>query len=158
MILFIAMVLVAAVASAVLIALLTLSGAGHADRFRRDFGTSAGFNVEDVYGSVANNSIDELDVYLNLVPGSPTECVNGTIVTLVVSSHPNGKSFSDNMELNKSNSYFSVNTGELEVYISNINISPNDKVEIRIIPPYGSMSVIDFTIPQAFCSSIILLR
>ncbi len=159
MILFIAMVLVAAVASAVLISTsnsvreqATQTGSAAI------YGTAAGFNVENVWGDVKNNAIDELDVYLSLVPGSPAECISGTVVTLTVSSVSKGTSFSDNMELNNSNTFFSTQTGELEIYIQNIDISPNDNVVIRVIPASGSMSVIDFTVPDAFMTSIVLLR
>ncbi|MBI0582160.1 MAG: hypothetical protein JET69_04000 [Methanomassiliicoccales archaeon] len=155
MILFIAMVLVASVASSVLI-----STANNLREQALQTGNDAiasvstGYEVSYVTGDVSGNEITRLHVHLKLAPGSHAIDVNGVVVSLTISSESG--SVSADMACDPTNV---VDQGDrVELIISGLSAGPGATVSLKIVPPTGFLTFIELTIPDVLTNGTMFLR
>jgi archaeal flagellin FlaB len=169
MIIFIAMVLVAAVAASVLI-----STANQVREQAQATGNDAinnvatGFVYQDVVGTVDAGSITQLDINVRLAAGSPDIDMDNVIVTVsdglavtdlasgdydvaaVRDVGATGATFTDN-------SY--VIQGDLiKLTITDVDLSPGTHVTVKIMPAYGQATEITFTTPETYSTAVIILK
>jgi len=176
MIIFIAMVLVAAVAASVMI-----STANNVREQAQSTGDQAidnvatGFVVQDVVGMV-NADHDQLmnvTIYFRLASGSPAINMDNVVVSVTDNNN------SDLLKLNNASRATPVATsnygfekeldiqqyedwtlgqGDLaKITIIGLNCGYNEKVEIKIVPAYGQMNAIVFTTPDFYSTDYITL-
>lgn len=155
MMIFIAIVLVASVASSVLI--ITANNLREqAMRTGSDAiaAVSTGYEMEYVTGDVAGNEVVRLHVHLRPVPGSPDIDVSGVMVSLTVSSK--SRSTSADLACGPKNT---VERGDrVELIISGLSVCPGDKVTIIILPPIGFQTCIEIVVPDVLMPGTVNLR
>lgn len=180
MIIFIAMVLVAAVAASVLISTAnTVREQAQSTGDQAINNVASGFMVQDVIGHVHGDwqSIDDITVYIRLAAGSPQINMNNVIISLITDDTNQymsmGATVSDGnytAEVAKTisgNAWSAsdmtvshvVSQGDLiKVTINNtagaLNIGANQFAVIKIMPAYGQLSLITFTTAEAFTPGI----
>ena len=183
MIIFIAMVLVAAVAASVLI-----STANKVREKAKNTGDQAinnvasGFVVQDVTGQVtaARDSIKNLTVQLRLQAGSPAVNMNKVTVQFISGSTnnmmqmqsdgaPTTSKYTANQTLAKvyglstwSNSNYVVQQGDLiTISIGNtggLGLGFTQSATIKIVPAYGSPTTINFVTPSYYSTDYVNLK
>jgi archaeal flagellin FlaB len=176
MIIFIAMVLVAAVAASVMI-----STANNVREQAQSTGDQAidnvatGFIVQDVVGRVNSDysQLINVTIYMRLASGSPAVNMDNVIVS-VTDNDESGILKMNNAS--RATASADVNYGfekELDVQvfeewvlgqgdlakitIVGLNCGYNENVEIKIIPAYGQMNTIMFTTPDFYSTDYITL-
>jgi len=174
MIIFIAMVLVAAVAASVLI-----STANTVREQAQSTGTDAinnvasGFVVYSVMGQVSSNQIDNCSLYVRLAAGSPS--IDMSKVTILVTDGANQKNYTYSSTAADSTHYKAelvagtaltnnfVAQGDLvKITIgataSELNWGTSTHVQIKIMPAHGMPTLSEFTTPETYLSTWITLR
>ena len=175
MIIFIAMILVAAVAASVLI-----STANDVREQAESTGQDAinnvasGFIVQDVVGTavVADDEVKTLAVYVKLAAGSPAVDLSDVIITFSDGALIADLTFqatgadathfdADGVPSALTNNV--AQAGDLvKIAISdadsNLQLAPGDAVEIKIIPLNGAIAVEQFTIPDVITTTTITLK
>lgn len=180
MIVFIAMVLVAAVAASVLISTAnTVREQAQSTGDQAINNVASGFIVQDVIGQVNKTNfqyIDNITIYIRLAAGSPQINMNNVMISLL-SDTTNlyqsmdsslgeatytatvEKSISGNTWTSDMASSHVVGQGDLiKITVSNgagdLNIGFNQLGVIKIMPAYGQLSLITFTTSEAFTPGI----
>lgn len=180
MIIFIAMVLVAAVAASVLISTAnTVREQAQSTGDQAINNVASGFIVQDVIGQVNKTNyqyIDNVTIYVRLAAGSPQINMNNVMISLL-SDTTNlyqsmdtviaddtytatvEKSISGNTWTNDMSSSHVVGQGDLiKITVSNaagdLGIGFNQLGVIKIMPAYGQLSLITFTTSEAFTPGI----
>jgi archaeal flagellin FlaB len=186
MIIFIAMVLVAAVAASVLISTAnTVREQAQATGEQAINNIASGFIVQDTVGAVSSGTdVQEVYIYMRLAAGSPAINMDNVMVQIttsdssrmlkfeaVISTHLWGACTNTTYfgcENIKSASGLSWTTGShllgqgdmAKLYIGNtagLLVGFSQTVEIKIIPAYGQMSLVVFTTGEAFPADYITL-
>lgn len=187
MIIFIAMVLVAAVAASVLISTAN-TVREQATKTGNDAinNVASGFDIKYVKGTVSDNVITTMDVYVQLSAGSPA--IRLDTVTLSVgngSATGSGELIFDVTSMTAAagttakygatlvppagdntpfKSYGTVSQGDLvKITISYIDgnplaLRPGDSVSIKIMPAKGVTTTIAFTVPPVLSNGVVNLR
>ncbi|HTY46060.1 MAG TPA: archaellin/type IV pilin N-terminal domain-containing protein [Methanomassiliicoccales archaeon] len=177
MIIFIAMVLVAAVAASVLI-----STANTVREQAQSTGTDAinnvasGFVVYSVMGQVgASNTIDNCSLYVRLAAGSPS--IDMSKVTILVTDGAQQTNYSYSSSAADSTHYKAELVGGANTVLKNNFIAQGDlvkitigasnselswgtstHVQIKIMPAHGMPTLSEFTTPETYLSTWITLR
>ena len=173
MIIFIAMVLVAAVAASVLI-----STANTVREQAQSTGTDAinnvasGFVVYSVMGNVASNQIDTCYLYIRLAAGSPS--IDMSKVTILLTDGTTQTAFNYSATAASATAYKAelvngdpltnnfVAQGDLVKLtiggVSALNWDTSTHVQIKIMPAHGMPTMSEFTTPETYLSSWITLR
>jgi archaeal flagellin FlaB len=155
MIVFIAVVLVAAVAATVLISTSNMvreqASQTGADAIAS---ASTGFNLEFVTGDVTGNAVTDLHVVLRLAAGSQNISMDNVVVSMITSS--GSTSTKADMICNSSNVAYIGNM--IELTISGLSLGPGDHVSMLIMPKAGFNTNVDLTIPYVLTSSTVSLR
>lgn len=176
MIIFIAMVLVAAVAASVLISTAnTVREQAQSTGDQAINNVASGFVIQDVVGEIDDNrqSITDVTIYMRLAAGSPN--INMDNVMISVTTSDNSKYLSMN-ETDRTTAVADKHYGfvkELDVQgfddwvlgqgdlakinITGLSVGFNQLVVIKIIPAYGQMTMITFTTPEQYSSQYITL-
>jgi len=155
MIVFIAMVLVAATSAVLLISTANAEKEKAADAgISATDAVSTGFDVKYVTGDVSNNQVSDLHVYLKLTAGSREIVLDNVIVRLTVSSGPDSSTY--DVRCNSSNT--ATVGGMTELTISGLTLNLRDQVSMRIMPAFGSSTYIAFTIPDVLTGNVVTLR
>lgn len=143
LIVFIAMVLVAAVAAAVLINTSGfLQSRASTTGLRTTQQVANALDVVGVYGDFNSGNLTNITVYLKLAPGSDPIDLNKTKVLI------NGDSVSFNVSIVNGNGT-TLKAGELgKLVISDFNLTKNVYVSGEIIPQYGSPAHFGFYYPD----------
>jgi len=173
MIIFIAMVLVAAVAASVII-----STANSVREQAQSTGSDAvnniatGFTVQDVVGQITDNEVTEVTIYMRLSAGSPNINMDNVMISVTTNDNSNYLNMSDDRTTASANESFGfaktldvqgydiwvLGQGDLaKITITGLNIGFNQLVTIKIIPAYGQMSLVQFTTPEQYSSQYITL-
>lgn len=170
MIIFIAMVLVAAVAASVLI-----STANQVREQAQTTGDQAinsvasGFVVQDVVGEITTQQLTDVSIYLRVAAGSPNINMENVVVSVVSGDYSETLEYATSAtadteygltkELNLQNLTASiVGQGDLlKLDITGLTVSYNQLVTIKIIPAYGQMTLITFVTPEQFSTQYITL-
>jgi flagellin FlaB len=181
MIIFIAMVLVAAVAASVLIS--TANSVREQAQTTGDSainGVASGFVVQDVVGKVNSSTyktIDELTVFVRLSAGSPPISMDNVYVTMVSDNikqsmmmsptTANGTAYKAELSLAISGYEWSTNShvvgqGDLiKMTITSqdgtLGIGFNQDCTIKIMPAYGQQTLVMFKTGEAFANEYITL-
>jgi len=182
MIIFIAMILVAAVAASVLI--------GTANKVReqaQNTGNQAindvasGFVVQDVTGTVKSDfsSITDLTVQMRLQAGSPSINMDQVSITVVTGSYNKlltfvagsgaahggavgGTSYSANNTGSSTTWQTSdhvVKQGDLiSVTITGLTLGLSQSASIKIVPAYGTSTLVSFVTPSYYSTGLVELR
>lgn len=187
MIIFIAMVLVAAVAASVLI-----STANTVREQATQTGNDAinnvasGFDIKYVKGEVSANKITSMDIYVQLSAGSPALTLSDVTLSLTAgmksgeqifdkgnTTATQGSNGYDNyvatlVPIAADNSpydlYGTVQQGDLvKITVAFVNntalaIAPGDSVTIKIMPASGSTTTVSFTVPSVLSNGTVNLR
>lgn len=155
MIIFTAMVLVAAVAASVLISTAnTLREQATQTGNDALNSVSNGYDLVYVSGEVSDNKVTVLHTYLRLGAGSNAIDSNGTIVSLAVSS----PIWSVDADLPCDPNNTVVVDGRVEMTIDGLSIAPGSTVSIVIIPAYGYTTYISFIVPEVLTPGVMMLR
>ena len=189
MIIFIAMVLVAAVAASVLISSAN-TVREQAVQTGNDAinGVASGFDIKYVKGTVAANAITQMDVYVQLSPGSPAIRMGDVILSITAGGKSGELVFSgpgveasagapdepdkygaivipeDKRTDAPFANYGTISQGNLTKvtvkFIANdaLSIAPGDQVLIKIMPSRGAATTVSFTVPPVLTSGIVNLR
>lgn len=171
MIIFIAMILVAAVAASVLI-----STANQVREQAQSTGNDAIGNVatsimvQDVVGTVAANNITTLNMNVRLAAGSPDIDLDNVVIS--VNDGTNVKDYS----IGGTNAYtvakvrdstadadFTANhyihQGDMiKVTITGLTLAPQTHVVLKIMPAYGQANEVAFTTPETYTGTVIVLK
>jgi archaellin len=155
MILFIVMILVASVASSVLISTANDLREQSLHTGSDAIGSvSTGYELSYVTGEISRNKVVTLHVFLRLAPGSQAIDASSVVISLTVSSKSG--STSADMACDGTNA---VDLGErTELIISGLSAGPGAKVSMKIVPATGFSTLIDLTIPDVLIDSTMLLR
>jgi flagellin FlaB len=151
MIIFIAMVLVAAVAASVLISTAndvreqaTQTGV---DAIR---GVSSGYDVQYVSADVADNQVQTLRVYLKTGAGSPEIDASKLVVSIT-----DGTTSAD-LVCNDTNT---VVTGDrIIMTISGLSADPGTAITLKILPQYGYATDLSLRVPDVLTPGTMFLR
>ena len=186
MIIFIAMVLVAAVAASVLISTAnTVREQAQTTGEQAINNVASGFIVQDTVGQTSEGTeITEVYIYMRLAAGSPAINMDNVMVQITTGSSTRMLDFEAvtaahawsactnttafGCESIKSASGMSWSTSShllgqgdmVKLYLGNtggLGIGFSQTVEVKIIPAYGQMSVVMFTTGEAFPASYITL-
>ncbi|MDD1772093.1 MAG: hypothetical protein LUQ09_04160 [Methanomassiliicoccales archaeon] len=176
MIIFIAMVLVAAVAASVMISTAnTVREQAQSTGDQAIDNVASGFTVQDVVGEVdsAMTSVVNVTIYMRLSAGSPA--INMDNVMISVTTSDNSKYLNLNetsratAEANNSYGFakelnvqgfdeWVLGQGDLaKITIVGLTVGFNQEVVIKIIPAYGQMNMITFTTPEQYSTQYITL-
>ncbi|MDW5562860.1 MAG: archaellin/type IV pilin N-terminal domain-containing protein [Methanomassiliicoccus sp.] len=188
MIIFIAMVLVAAVAASVLI-----STANTVREQATQTGNDAinnvasGFDIKYVKGTVASNAITSMDVYVQLSAGSPAIRMDTVTLSVTAGTSSGELTFDKTDGADKSAdagtpatygailvppaaagtpfaSYSTVQQGDLvkitinAIGTADLGITPGTSVTIKIMPAKGSSTTVSFTVPPVLSNGVVNLR
>jgi flagellin FlaB len=181
MIVFIAMVLVAAVAASVLISTAnTVREQAQSTGDQAINNVASGFIVQDVIGQVDTTdyqSIDQIHIYLRLAAGSPQINMNNVMLSLLsdttnlyqsMGTAVNDTSYTAEVEKSISGNFWDeadmdashvVGQGDLiKITVSNtagaLGIGFNQLGVIKIMPAYGQLSLVQFTTSEAFTPGV----
>jgi flagellin FlaB len=188
MIIFIAMVLVAAVAASVLISTAN-TVREQATQTGNDAitGVASGFDIKYVKGTVASNHVTSMDVYVQLAAGSPAIRLDNVIVSVTAGSASAELVFDlaeKNATIGTASApaeygaalippaaadsafavYGTVQQGDLlKITIGHIgtgalSATPDTPVTIKIMPAKGSATTVMFTIPPVLSDGSVNLR
>lgn len=189
MIIFIAMVLVAAVAASVLISTAN-TVREQATQTGNDAinSVSSGFDIKYVKGTVADgeNTISQMDVFVQLSPGSPALRMTDVILSVTAGSVSGELNYTLGVAAAKASSgspdtygavlvppaetgepfaaYGTVQQGDLVkitikfVGNTDLAIMPGDSVNIKIMPATGSTTMVSFTVPPVLSEGTVDLR
>jgi len=188
MIIFIAMVLVAAVAASVLISTAN-TVREQATQTGNDAITNvaSGFDIKYVKGTVSSNKITQMDVYVQLSAGSPALRLEDVILSITAGKISGEETFDRNTKAPAAGdddtpakygatlvpltseddafvSYGTVAQGDLvKLTITHIgagilSIAPGDSVNIKIMPAKGSATTVSFTVPPVLYDGTVNLR
>jgi len=185
MIIFIAMVLVAAVAASVLISTAN-TVREQATQTGNDAinSVSSGFDIKYVKGTVLNNSITQMDIYVQLSAGSPALVLGDVILSVTAGEKSGELTYNDTIaqELTSGpdqytavlvppaetaspfDRYGTVAQGDLvKITVNAVNntklgIAPGDSVTIKIMPAKGSTTTVSFTVPSVLYDGSVDLR
>ncbi len=155
MIIFIAMILVAAVAASVIISIAN-NVREQALQTGNDAiaSVSTGYELDYVTGEVSGNEITVLHVFLKLAPGSKAIDINDVVVSMTMTS--DGSTISADMACDPTNAE---NLGErVELTISGLSAGPGTEVTLNIVPPAGFLTYVYFTIPDVLTPGTMYLR
>jgi flagellin FlaB len=179
MIIFIAMVLVAAVAASVLI-----STANSVREQAQNTGEQAiqnvasGFITYDVVGtvSITFDTLDQVDVYMRLAAGSPSINMDNVVISVTDGGdtvvYAKAAAMSDtefeaaqtlvvsSVEAWATSAVDMVGQGDLikvSIDLTQFGIVNSQNVEIKIMPAYGQTSLIQFYTPEVFDTAMINL-
>jgi flagellin FlaB len=177
MIIFIAMVLVAAVAASVLI-----STANKVREQAQNTGDQAinnvasGFVVQDVTGTVnaGNTSITDLTIQMRLQAGSPMMNMDLVSIQYVSGAANNQLAFAENASGAAAGSkYGSTHTGSapwtngnhvvqqgdmVTITITGLTLGYSASATVKIVPAYGSSTLISFVTPSYYSSTYVNLK
>lgn len=181
MIIFIAMVLVAAVAASVLISTAnTVREQAQSTGDQAINNVASGFIVQDVIGQVNKTNyqyIDNVTIYVRLAAGSPQINMNNVMISLLSDTtnlyQSMSTSISDETYIAEVEKSISGNTWDdgsmttshvvgqgdlIKITVSNaggaLGIGFNQLGVIKIMPAYGQLSLITFTTSEAFTPGI----
>jgi flagellin FlaB len=180
MIIFIAMVLVAAVAASVLISTAnTVREQAQSTGDQAINNVASGFIVQDVIGQVNKTNyqyIDNITIYVRLAAGSPQINMNNVMISLLTDQTnlyqsmdtevsettfkaDVAKSISGNTWTSDMNTSHVVGQGDLiKITLSNnagaLGIGFNQLGVCKIMPAYGQLSLITFTTSEAFTPGV----
>jgi flagellin FlaB len=180
MIIFIAMVLVAAVAASVLISTAnTVREQAQSTGDQAINNVASGFIVQDVVGTVETNGDDaytqiiNLTIYMRLAAGSPNVNMDNVVVSVTTNEASEylkanaadrtkavaSTNFGFDKEKNVQQlSAWVLGQGDLaKITITGLTIGYNELVTIKIAPAYGQMTLITFTTPEQYSSDYITL-
>jgi len=176
MIVFIAMVLVAAVAASVLISTAnTVREQAQSTGDQAINNVASGFVVQDVVGtiSVDETQVTDVTIYMRLSSGSPNINMDNVMVSVTTDDSSDYLSLNEaarttalaNVNYNFTKTLdvqgFSdqvLGQGDLaEIGITGLTVGYNQLVTIKIIPAYGQMTLITFTTPEQYSSGFITL-
>lgn len=151
MIIFIAMVLVAAVASSVLISTANdvreqATQTGN-DAIR---GVSSGYDLEYVSGDVADNRITDLYVHVKAGPGSPAIDASKMIVSLSVGT--------SSWDLPCDDTNTVISGDRINIHIYGISAAPGELIAIKLLPQYGYATDLVFRVPAVLTPGTMILR
>jgi flagellin FlaB len=177
MIIFIAMILVSAVAASVLI--------GTANKVREQAqntgdqainNVASGFVVQDVTGTVnaGNTSITDLTIQMRLQAGSPNINMDLVSVQFVTSATNNMLAFADGKAAAaKGTAYGADSTGSgpwsgtnhvvqqgdmITVTITGLALGYSTSASVKIVPAYGTSTLVSFVTPSYYASTLVNLR
>ena len=177
MIIFIAMILVAAVAASVLI--------GTANKVREQAqntgdqainNVASGFVVQDVTGTVntGNTSITDLTIQMRLQAGSPNINMDLVSIQFVSSATNDMLSFADGKaSAAKGTLYGADSTGTgpwtgtnhvvqqgdmVTVTITGLALGYSTSASVKIVPAYGTSTLVSFVTPSYYASTLVNLR
>ena len=188
MIIFIAMVLVAAVAASVLISTAN-TVREQATQTGNDAitGVASGFDIKHVKGTVSGNKITSMDVYVQLQAGSPALVLDDVILS-VTAGGSSGElvyaGFGEDADKAATNEpdlysvvlvppqdgtsnfglYGTIAQGDLvkitfnAVGNSEMEVVPGDSVSIKIMPAMGATTTVSFTVPSVLYDGTVNLR
>lgn len=189
MIIFIAMVLVAAVAASVLISTAN-TVREQATQTGNDAinSVSSGFDIKYVKGTVAegSNVISQMDVFIQLSPGSPALRLTDVILSVTAGSASGELNYTLGKDAAKASggspdtygatlvppaetgqpfaAYGTVQQGDLvKITISFVgndalSIAPGDSVNIKIMPSTGATTMVSFNVPPVLSEGTVNLR
>lgn len=151
MIIFIAMVLVAAVASSVLISTAndvreqaTQTGV---DAIR---GVSSGYDLEYVSADVTDNRVTDLYIHVKPGAGSPDLDASKMIVSLTVGAS------SWDLPCDDTNTVISGDRVLIHVY--GISAAPGESIAVKLLPQYGYATDVLLTVPDVLTAGTVILR
>jgi flagellin FlaB len=177
MIIFIAMVLVAAVAASVLI-----STANKVREQAQNTGDQAinnvasGFVVHDVTGTVntGNTSITDLTIQMRLQAGSPSMSMDQVSIQFVSGAANDMLAFADGKDGAAAGTAYGATTSGsgpwagtnhvvqqgdiLTVYITGLTLGYSAAATIKIVPAYGSSTLISFVTPSYYNTEYVNLK
>ncbi len=182
MIIFIAMVLTAAVAASVLISTANQvreQALATGDEAINNVAT--GFVVQDVVGTITTGQITQVDVYFRLASGSPNVNIGNVMISYtdaagatyeaytatLTKGEPATGSFGFEKTLDVENLGTAIlGQGDLGHIILNtdgtgaaaMSVGTNEQVTIKIIPAYGQSALIVFTTPEQLTGTVIDLQ
>jgi flagellin FlaB len=178
MIIFIAMVLVAAVAASVLISTAnTVREQAQSTGSQAINNVASGFIIQDVVGTVDTsdyNNITQIDVYIRLSAGSPNVMMDNVMVSLLSGDNNMylefGTSAANETQYQASQTKIIANvpwTAGSHVVgqgdLIKVTIIPEEIIkysqagEIKIIPAYGQAQYIQFVTPESFSTAYVTL-
>jgi flagellin FlaB len=176
MIIFIAMVLVAAVAASVLISVSnTVREQAQSTGDQAITNVASGFIVQDVVGQIKADmtSMSNVTIYMRLASGSPNINMDNVMISVTTTADSNYLSLNEaartdavkdvNYGFDKTldvQSYddWVLGQGDLaKITIIGLTIGFNQLVVIKIIPAYGQMNLITFVSPEQYSSEFITM-
>jgi len=176
MIIFIAMVLVAAVAASVMISTAnTVREQAQSTGDQAIDNVASGFTVQDVVGGIDGTyeNIVNVTIYMRLSAGSPSINMDNVMISVTTSDNSNylelnnasrdtavaGSNYGFEKELDvQEYSAWVLGQGDLaKITIVGLTVGFNEEVVIKIIPAYGQMNMITFVTPEQFSTQYITL-
>lgn len=176
MIIFIAMVLVAAVAASVLISTAnTVREQAQSTGDQAIDNVASGFIVQDVVGEIDSGmtQLTEVTIYMRLSAGSPAINMDNVMISVTTSDNSNYLNLDadDRVTAVANDSYgfakeldvqdfddWVLGQGDLaKITITGLTVGFNQEVVIKIIPAYGQMNMITFTTPEQYSTQYITL-
>jgi flagellin FlaB len=174
MIIFIAMVLVAAVAASVLISVSnTVREQAQSTGDQAIVNVASGFVVQDVVGEIDTAdylTITDVTIYMRLSAGSPNINMDNVMISVTTSDDSNYLNMSSAAEANNHYGFdktldvqsFEANVlgqGDLaKITVTGLSVGFNQLVTIKIIPAYGQMNMITFVTPEQYTNGYITLN
>jgi flagellin FlaB len=174
MIIFIAMVLVAAVAASVLISVSnTVREQAQSTGDQAITNVASGFIVQDVVGTIDTAdylTVTDVTIYMRLAAGSPNINMDNVMISVTTSDNSNYLNMSSAAEADNHYGFsktldvqeFEANVlgqGDLaKITVTGMTIGFNQLVTIKIIPAYGQLNLITFVTPEQYSSGYITLN
>lgn len=176
MIIFIAMVLVAAVAASVLISTAnTVREQAQSTGDQAIDNVASGFIVQDVVGEIDSGmtQLTEVTIYMRLSAGSPAINMDNVMISVTTSANSNylnldasarttavandSYGFAKELDVQSFDDWV-LGQGDLaKITITGLTVGFNQEVVIKIIPAYGQMNMITFTTPEQYSTQYITL-
>lgn len=176
MIIFIAMVLVAAVAASVLISTAnTVREQAQSTGDQAIDNVASGFIVQDVVGQIDSGmkELTEVTIYMRLSAGSPAINMDNVMISVTTSANSNylnldpsarttavandSYGFAKELDVQSFDDWV-LGQGDLaKITITGLTVGFNQEVVIKIIPAYGQMNMITFTTPEQYSTQYITL-
>jgi flagellin FlaB len=176
MIIFIAMVLVAAVAASVLISVSnTVREQAQSTGDQAITNVASGFIVQDVVGQIKADmtSMSNVTIYMRLASGSPNINMDNVMISVTTTADSNYLSLNEaarTTPLADTNFGFekTLNVQDYEanvfgqgdlakITIIGLAIGFNELVTIKIVPAYGQMNLITFVSPEQYSSEFLTM-